>query len=64
MSKQSDFIRELRELMQKYNASVNFYVHPGSDTYGLSDETMIVMVDDKIAAEVDGWGFDHHDLKG
>ena len=40
--KQKAFKTELKELLKKYNALIGFTVSESSDTYGLSDEKIVV----------------------
>ena len=64
------FRAELKALLEKYNAYINFSVGPGSDTYGLYEEKMVIShrPDPKSFREVDiieidGWGISAYDLK-
>lgn len=64
------FRGELKDLLKKYNASINFSVSDCSDTYGLSGEKMVVSVrpDMKSFKEIDilevrGWSIDAGDIE-
>ena len=60
--KEKAFLKELKELLKKYNASIGFSVGKSSDTYGLYDEKMTIDVDKNNIINVDGWAFDQSDL--
>ena len=63
------FLKELGELLAKYNADISFSVGECSDTHGLHDEKMIISrrpdpnswkeIDIKV---VDGWTIDSSDF--
>jgi hypothetical protein len=63
------FRAELRALLEKYNASINFSVGSCSDTHGLYDEHMIIShtipgtFKDIDMVVVSGWGICASDLK-
>jgi hypothetical protein len=63
------FRAELKALLEKYNASINFSVGSCSDTHGLYDEQMIIChtipgtYKDIDLVVVDGWGISAYDLK-
>jgi len=59
---QAKFLEELKALLKKYNASINFCVSDGSDTYGLHNERLEITVDNKTIHKVQGWGLDSTDL--
>ena len=61
---------ELKDLLAKYNASINFSVSDCSDTYGLSGEKMVVSIrpDKKSFKEIDilevrGWSIAAGDIE-
>ena len=63
------FLTELRDLLVKYNASINFSVGSCSDTHGLYDEKMVISVRPDPAKfkevdilEVNGWGISAYDI--
>ena len=58
-----EFLKELKALLEKHNASIGFSVSEFSDTYGLYDEKMIVEIGNDIVAEVAGWWITAGDLK-
>lgn len=43
----NDFLKELKVLMEKYDASIGFTCSPCSDCYGLNDEGIVVEVGEK-----------------
>ena len=65
----NQFLKELSELLAKYNACISFSVGEGSDTHGLYNEKMIISrqpdpnswedIDIKV---VDGWVIDSSDF--
>lgn len=68
MSDKEEFQKELKALLEKYNATISFTVDSGSDTHGLYDEKMVIYhtISNTFKAEdwieVDGWGIDKTDL--
>ena len=63
------FLRELADLLEKYNASISFSVGSCSDTHGLYDEKMVISIrpDPKSwkeidVLEVDGWAISASDI--
>lgn len=61
------FVKDLRELLTKYNASIGFSVSSCSDTHGLHDEKIIVDFDDSKVGLIesklaDGWSVTKSDL--
>ena len=63
------FLRELADLLEKYNANIGFSVGSCSDTHGLYDEKMVISIrpDPKSwkefdILEVDGWNFSASDI--
>lgn len=61
------FLIELKELLEKYNASINWTCGDGSDTYGIYDDKMYVdfRLDKGGYEEIDicnSWGFNARDL--
>jgi len=59
---QTEFLQELKSLLKKYTASIDFCVSDGSDTYGLSDERLEISINNKTIRKVQGWGLDQTDL--
>ena len=64
------FRSELKDLLAKYNASINFSVGSCSDTHGLYDEKMVVSIrpDMKSFKEIDilevrGWSIAAGDIE-
>ena len=65
----NQFLKELGELLAKYNAGISFSVGEGSDIHGLYNEKMIISrqpdpnswkdIDIKV---VDGWVIDSSDF--
>jgi hypothetical protein len=60
--KPKEFLRELKSLLDKYNANISFAVSDSSDTYGLSGENLEIRVDGKVVMSVCGWSMDANDL--
>lgn len=59
------FKNELRQLLEKYNASILFTCSESSDTHGLYNDH-IVIVDNKskeYIVEADGWFLNPSDLQ-
>ena len=64
-TKATEFKRELKTLLEKYNVSIGFECADCSDLYGVYDE-MIVIQDNKTnenIVEVDGYWICPNDLK-
>jgi hypothetical protein len=61
---ENEFKKELKALLEKYNAAINFNVGGDSDTYGLYDEEMAVyFFDTKKSFKLsNGWGISKTDL--
>ena len=62
MNKSEKFKEELKTLLLKYNASIDFCVGDGSDTYGLFDEKIILSIEDTEVYSVSGYGISAYDL--
>lgn len=65
MSKIDEFKQELRALLAKYDAYICCGVGEGSDTYGIYDEHICVMVKDgnkEVESKIDGWGIGASDI--
>jgi len=64
-TKTEDFKVELRELLQKYNASIDVDFAACSDLHGVQGEGMILSVHGEPEHEIiiDGWGIIASDLK-
>lgn len=63
------FKRELKALLEKYNASISFEVGPGSDTHGLYDEEIMVHLTSTTPGKLithfglsKGWDVNKNDL--
>lgn len=63
LAEDSSFLGELKNLLEQYDASIAFDVGEGSDTYGLYDEAIVVMVGDREIYRVDGYGIDSTDIE-
>lgn len=67
MSINKEFKKELKALLEKYNATIGFTCADCSDTYGLYGEAIEITtyVDRKqqVLVHVDGWTIDKSDLK-
>lgn len=59
-----EFCLELKALLEKYNASIEFEVGSGSDTHGLYDEKMVAYfkTTDSLKHLSNGWGVSKNDL--
>ena len=64
MDNKQEFVKELRELLQKYNVSIQAGVGEGSDTHGICEEHIEIYsnFDYKAIFTVDGWTLDQTDL--
>lgn len=49
-----EFIIELKTLLKKYNASIEFMLDDCSDLYGISGEEMSIQINDKEILTVKG----------
>lgn len=58
-----EFLKELKALLEKYDASICFTCHPSSDTYGLYDDHIIVLMGNKEVAGSDNWTLVASDIK-
>lgn len=57
------FIDELRALLEKHKATIQWECHWASDLHGVTDQKMVIEVDRIVVASVDGAGISAHDLK-
>lgn len=59
-----EFKKELKALLEKYNAGIWLDYDPCSDTYGMHGERMVVYFrnEDKTVDLADGYGVDATDL--
>jgi hypothetical protein len=57
------FIAELRELLEKHNASIYWSCHWASDLHGVTDQRMVIDVGCKEIASVDGTSIGAGDLE-
>ena len=57
-----EFKKELKILLKKYNASIDFSVSDCSDTYGLHDENIGANIDGVAVKLIDGWSIEQSDL--
>jgi hypothetical protein len=58
-----NFKKELREVLEKYNATIEFACGQGSDTHGLYSEEMLVCFNKKDYSLSKGWVIYAEDLK-
>ena len=63
MANINDFKTELRDLLDRYNASIKFTCNDSSDTYGLTGDSIIVKIGDKEILRTHSWSLDSRDLK-
>ena len=61
-SKKAEFLKELKKLLKTYSVSIGFKVSDSSDTYGLSDERMVVTQSKDTWLTVDGWHLSYKDI--
>lgn len=62
-SEEKQFKKELKELLEKYDATLEFYVGEGSDTHGLYDEEIVAWLGDHTRISlIDGYSVDSVDL--
>jgi len=59
----NDFITELKDLLKKHNAQIDFECSDGSDTHGIHDANLSIYVDRKRVAKVIGWSLDASELR-
>lgn len=69
MQDDSEFLSELRALLEKYDASIGFSVSSCSDTHGLSDERMVITrrkpftLTEREVFSANGWTLDANDFR-
>ena len=61
-TKKAEFLKELKKLLKTYNVSIGFNVSYSSDTYGLSDERMVITQSNDTWLTVDGWHLSYKDI--
>ena len=59
----TQFLKEFKDLLERYNVSINFNVSECSDTYGLNEERITIDSSNEEWLSVDGWGIDASDIK-
>jgi hypothetical protein len=57
-----NFKRELKQLLEKYSATIGFNCGPASDTHGLYDEHMYIRIGEETKKICWDWRFNHRDL--
>jgi len=64
-NKTREFRKELKNLLEKFNASIGFSVGAGSDTYGIYNSHFVVNFEknDDIDLNEDSWSLGAEDLK-
>ena len=63
MSKINDFKKDLRDLLTKYDASIDFDCDDCSDTYGITGDHLGVCFDGQNVIKLNsGWSIDASDL--
>jgi hypothetical protein len=69
MTMSKELIKDLKALLKKHNASIQFNCSDCSDTYGLIDERIEITVcpdpkkfNEKVVASVHGWHMTARDL--
>jgi fructose-1-phosphate kinase PfkB-like protein len=64
MDNKQEFVKELRELLQKYNVSIAAGECPVSDAHGIYDKHMEIYsnFDYQTILTVDGWTLDQTNL--
>lgn len=65
MQNKETFLKEFKDLLAKYEVSIDFSVGPCSDTYGLYDDTLTLRdKDNNIIFDSNGnWWIDQHSFK-
>lgn len=53
MEKDKQFLKELKELLEKYNACISWTCCDCSDTYGIYEQSMLIEVADKEVYRVE-----------
>lgn len=51
----NEFLKELKDLLMKYNVGISFDVSDCSDTHGLSGEKMVVYHKDPSSFKTENW---------
>jgi hypothetical protein len=59
---QHPLIKELADLLAKYDASIDFTMADCSDTYGIYDEAVEITVGRNTVLRVEGWSIDKSDI--
>lgn len=59
---EKEFLKELKGLLKKYNASISFECADCSDTYGIYEAGMGINVNGKRIKKTSGWALDATDL--
>lgn len=49
-----EFLKELKALLEKYNAYISWTCSEGSDTYGIYDDHIYANLNDKVEIKFDG----------
>ena len=49
-----EFLKELKALLEKYNACISWTCSEGSDMYGIHDDHICANLNDKVDIEFDG----------
>lgn len=62
MDKKIEFLKELKDLLVKYNATLGFDCDDFSDLYGIYDEKIIARIDGKEIVLANGYEADASDL--
>ena len=62
MDKKIEFLKELKNLLIKYNATLEFDCGDFSDLYGLYDEKIIARIDNEKIQLANGYEADADDL--
>ena len=63
-TKESAFIKELKDLLAKHNASIDFECSDCSDTMEISEPRMVAYVDSRMPLKLsNGWELEANDLE-
>jgi hypothetical protein len=63
MSNKREFLIELKSLLKKYNAEINFSCSDSSDTFGLKNDTIQIKLNEKVILETGHWHLTQNNIK-
>lgn len=59
---ETEFFKEFKALLEKYNVDIHFTCDDSSDTYGIIGAKMCIDLDRKRILEVSNWWLDSGDI--